>query len=164
MSSVRVRDEQGADRPAVALLIASAFAGRSYASGTEDLIHAALHDAGSVSLVAEERGRIVGQAIFSPVTIDGHASDWHGLGPVAVAPDRQGHGIGTALVADGLGRLRSLGSGGCIVLGNGGYYRRFGFRSPAGLHAPGLPPEHFFVLPFGEEPTGAVSYHPAFGA
>ncbi|TNC50211.1 N-acetyltransferase [Rubellimicrobium rubrum] len=162
---MRIRDEEGGDREAVAALVVSAFAGRPYASGTEARIHAALHDAGAatVALVAEDTGRVVGQVIVSPVTLDGGPSGWHGLGPVAVLPERQGQGIGSGLIVEALTRLRGLGSGGCVLLGDGGYYGRFGFRPPRGLHAPGLPAEHLFVLPFGDEPTGAVGYHPAFG-
>ena len=50
-----------------------------------------------------------------------------------------------------------------MVLGDTGYYGRFGFRHDPLLTAPGLPAEHFMVLPFGEDvPNGAVAYHPAF--
>jgi putative acetyltransferase len=150
----------------VAALVASAFRDRPYASGWEYRIPAALHEAGvaTAALVAELEGRIVGQAVFSPVTLDGAASNWHALGPVAVTPERQREGIGGRLIVDGLARLHLLGSGGCVVLGDGGYYRRFGFRPPRGLSAIGLPPEFFFVLPFGPEPEGAVIFHSAFDA
>ena len=166
MSAPVLRDEQAADRPDVAALIDGAFAGRPYASGTEARIHAALHEASAatLALVAEEDGRIVGQALFSLVTIDSRASAWHGLGPVAVAPDRQRQGIGQTLIREGLTRLRTIGAQGCVVLGDGRYYGRFGYRSPAALHAAGLPAEHVFVLPFGREPRGSVAFHPAFGA
>jgi putative acetyltransferase len=50
------------------------------------------------------------------------------------------------------------------VLGDGTFYRRFGFRPPVGLRAPGLPAEFLFVRPFAPEPAGALAYHPAFTA
>jgi len=52
------------------------------------------------------------------------------------------------------------------VLGDPGYYHRFGFASVADLsdHYPHRNP-HFMRLALeGEPPTGLVSYHPAFGA
>ncbi|HVG46790.1 MAG TPA: hypothetical protein VM899_01440, partial [Rubellimicrobium sp.] len=64
-----IRDERSDDRRAVATVIEAAFAGRSYASGTEARIHEALRGAGAatVALVAEEGDGIVGQAVVSPM-------------------------------------------------------------------------------------------------
>jgi putative acetyltransferase len=111
VSAFGIREEKGGDREAVTALIASAFHGRPYASGTEARIHAALHEAGAatLALVAEEEGCIVGQVVFSPLTLDGDAWDWHGLGPVGVAPDRQGQGIGGG---SSVRALRSCGGSG----------------------------------------------------
>ncbi len=159
-----VRAEGPADHAAVAALIDEAFSPMAFASGGEAAIVAALRRAGGVTLglVAEDAGQVVGQATFSPVTIDGRDSSWHALGPIAVAPERQGQGIGTALIADGLARLRALGSAGCVLTGSG-YYRRFGFRNSERMRVEGYPPEHFLVLPFASEADGIVAFHPAFG-
>jgi len=166
---MRIRDEMPADAPAVEAVVRDAFAGVPYSDGSEPRIVDALRRAGAstLALVAVEgegeSEAVVGHVVFSPVTIDGRPSGWHGLGPLAVRPDRQRAGIGGALVTEGLVRLRALGSRGCVVLGDAGYYRRFGFRRDPRLTAPGLPAEHFMVLPFGEEvPDGAVAYHPGF--
>lgn len=166
---MRVRDEVPADAPAVEAVVRDAFAGAPYSDGSEPRIVEALRRAGAsaIALVAVEGAgadeAVIGHVVFSPVTIDGRPSGWHGLGPLAVRPDRQRAGIGSALVAEGLGRLRALGSHGCVVLGDTRYYRRFGFRHDPRLTAPGLPTEHFMVLPFGEDvPNGAVAYHPGF--
>ena len=99
---------------------------------------------------------------ISPVTIDERPSDWHALGPVAVAPGRQGEGIGEALVSEGLKRLRALGSAGCVLVGSE-YYRRFGFDNSTAMWVEGYPAHDFLVLPFGEEAEGVVAFHPAFG-
>ena len=42
--------------------------------------------------------RVVGHLALSPVTIDGANAGWFGLGPVAVAPDAQAMGVGSALI------------------------------------------------------------------
>jgi putative acetyltransferase len=82
-----------------------------------------------ISLVAEEAGQIVGHIMFSPVTLSGH-EHLHimGLGPMAVLPEDQGKGIGSALVRHGLAECRSLGYGAVIVLGHTWFYPKFGFR------------------------------------
>lgn len=161
-----VRDETAADTDAVAQVIAEAFAGRPYSDGSEPQIMAALRGAGALTLalVAEIDGAVVGQAAFSPLTAAGRSSRWYGLGPVAVRPDCQRQGVGSAMIGHGLERLRSIGADGCVVVGDPAYYRRFGFRRDPALLVPGLPPEYVTVLPFGDAlPAGPVAYHPAFG-
>ena len=107
---------------------------------------------------------LVGHVAFSPVTLSDGTARWYGLGPVAVSPRRQGEGIGTALVRQGLERLQAMEAGGCVVLGEPGYYGRFGFRHDPRLAFPGPPPRYFQMLAFGDEmPAGTVSYAPAFG-
>jgi predicted N-acetyltransferase YhbS len=162
---VIVRDEGAEDAAAIAGVIASAFAGARHSDGSEVRIVEKLRKAGglSVSLVAEDSGVIVGHVAFSAVDI-GEAQGWFGLGPVAVEPARQGGGIGAALIEKGLARLRAQGAAGCVVLGDPGYYARFGFRAHAGLIYAAAPAPYFQALAFaGEPPTGEVRYHRAFG-
>ena len=61
-------------------------------------------------------------------TADGRTVREASLGPIAVVPGRQGGGIGSALVREGLERCRDLGYGAVFLLGNPRYYSRFGFR------------------------------------
>lgn len=117
----------------------------------------------TVSLVAEHGGEIIGHAAFSPVEIDGKTVDWYGLGPVAVRPDQQRQGIGIRLIEAGFEQLKALSSAGCVVLGDPGYYSRFGFKADLALRFPDVPPEYFQRLDFGhDERQGVVVYHPAF--
>ena len=119
----------------------------------------------TVSLVATENSRIVGHVAFSPVTIDGRSEGWFGLGPVAVMLSRQRNGIGSGLIEAGLAKLRARGSRGCVVLGDPGYYRRFGFAADPTLCLAGVPAEYFQRLSFDEQPcSGMVTYHAAFEA
>ena len=61
-------------------------------------------------------------------------------------------------------RLRQMDAGGCVVLGDPAYYRRFGFVHDAALAYPGPPPEYFQrMILSGPAPRGAVTYAPAFG-
>jgi predicted N-acetyltransferase YhbS len=61
------------------------------------------------------------------------------LGPLVVEPALQGQGIGKALVARGLAEAARSGYGLCLVSGDPGYYRPFGFvpADPLGLRLPG---------------------------
>lgn len=99
------------------------------------------------------------------MTITSGAPGWYGLGPVSVAPEQQGRGIGTLLITEALSRLRALGAAGCVVLGEPGYYSRFGFSSEPGLVLPGVAGGYFQAILFsGALPTGQVEYHSAFEA
>jgi len=113
---------------------------------------------------------LLGHVLFSRVRLtprgEGAASDHMGLAhilaPLAVRPDQQGQGIGSALVRDGLRRLRGIGSQRVFVLGDPAYYGRFGFvpALPLGLFAPHPLPEAYReawrVLPLGPAPEAGV--------
>jgi predicted N-acetyltransferase YhbS len=89
---------------------------------------------------------------------------WFGLAPVAVHPDFQKHGIGSALITHGLEELNMLNARGCVLLGEPAFYGRFGFKSYSGLFLADVPDGYFQALPFIDfVPQGEVIYHPAFG-
>ena len=154
------------DRDAIYALTQAAFEGNPHSEGTEGRITDALREAGAVtlSLTAWEDGRLAGHIAFSPVTVGDGSAGWYGLGPLAVRPDCQGRGIGSALSREGLARLRALGAAGCVVLGEPAYYGRFGFAPAPALKYPGAPPEYFMALAFTRLASGEVAYHPAFSA
>lgn len=163
--TVSIRPERPTDRDAIAALITEAFEHAEHRSGTEAKIVAALRgaDALTLSIVAAEGELIIGHAAFSPVTIDGNACGWFGLGPVAVDPGRRRQGVADRLIRHGLQQLEKDGAKGCVVLGDPAYYRRFGFVADGRLTLAGVPPEYFQSLAFGDRgATGAVAYHPAF--
>lgn len=162
-----IRDEIPADAAAIHRLVEEAFRPMPFSDQTEQFVVDALRRAGAMtlSLVAEADGSVVGHVAFSPATIDGRDIGWFGLGPLAVAPDHQRQGIGSALVREGLARLAEHGAAGCLLVGNPAYYGRFGFRNPPDLVVPGVPPQAFQVLPLsGAVPTGTAAFHPAFAA
>ena len=164
---MQIRDERREDHDAIRALTTAAFLDAPHSGGTEAAIVDALRDAGAlaVSLVAVEKGRVVGHVAFSAVTIDGKRQGWYGLGPVSVEPARQRGGVGSALIREGLGRLRAMGAGGCVVLGDPAYYGRFGFVSVPALSYPGVPAEYFQRLVLsGDSPAGVVAYHAGFDA
>ena len=122
------------------------------------------------SLVAGEKGRIVGHILFSwlPVRIDSRDVAAVALAPMAVHPDRQRRGIGSRLVREGLKRLPALGATAVIVLGHPHFYPRFGFSSAMARNLAGpFSGEAFMALELepgalrGE--NGKVTYPAAFG-
>lgn len=63
----------------------------------------------------------------------------------------------------GLAELKGMGAAGCVVLGDPGFYGRFGFVPEPELTLPGVPPEYFMARSFGATmPSGEVRYHQAF--
>jgi len=164
---ISIRPERPGDADPIAQVLREAFAGHPHSRQTEAHIVAALRraDALAISLVAEREGIVVGHVAFSPVTISDGTMGWFGLGPVAVAPAYQRQGIGGALIREGFASLRAHGARGCVVLGDPGYYRRFGFGPDPKLTLAGVPAEYFLALAFGgDAPCGAVTYHEAFAA
>jgi putative acetyltransferase len=162
-----IRGELDSDIDAISEITKAAFASHSHSHQTEQFIIDALRAAGAltISLVAEAGNTVVGHIAFSPVSISDGSPDWYGLGPVSVAPDLQGQGIGKSLIHEGLSSLRALGAKGCVLVGEPGYYERFGFRSRPDLAVDGVPQEYVLALPFGESGTnGTVMFHEAFAA
>ncbi len=164
-----IRPETANDQAAIGSVTRAAFAQLSHSSQTEALVIEALRRAGAltVSLVAVIENQVVGHVAISPVRLTsaggGELGGWYGLGPLSVLPSLQRRGTGSRLVREGLARLEASGAHGCVVLGEPGYYRRFGFANSPALAADGLPPEYFMSLAFaGNVPAGRVAYHPAF--
>ena len=161
-----IRPETLTDRSAIGLVIEAAFGDHPHSDQTEHLVVARLRAAGALtlSLVASAGEALIGYVAISPVTIEGRAGGWCGLGPLAVDPLWQGQGIGSALVREALARLQAQGAAGCVVYGSPRYYGRFGFRSLPGLRLPGFSADHFLGLSFDSAlPCGTVRYHSSFG-
>lgn len=165
--NLHIRHERPQDISTITALTAAAFASQEHSSHTEQFIVNALRRSQqlTISLVAVLDEDIVGHVAASPVTISSGAQGWFGIGPISVWPDRQGQGIGSALMQAALAELQQLGATGCVVLGEPGYYSRFGFAVHPGLKLPDVPPEYFQALSFGPAlPQGTVQYHAAFEA
>jgi len=112
-----------------------------------------------ISLVAIADQTLVGTVLFSPVELSTEAGPVHGLGlgQLAVDPDYQNRGIGTALGEAGIELLRTRRCPFSIVIGHAGYYPRFGYErgDQHGIECQwaGVPAETFMVLfPCGKKP------------
>lgn len=87
-----------------------------------------------LSLVVTIEGAIVGHVAFTMCSVHGTDVTAALLGPLAVLPDYQKRGIGTAIVREGLERLNDVGV--ILVLGDPDYYARFGFAPERSIRAP----------------------------
>jgi putative acetyltransferase len=164
-AAMLIRDEVPGDAEAIHDLTERAFAPMRFSNGTEAGIIRRLRQAGDMilSLVAEEKGQIIGHVAFSAVTIDGRQCGWFGLGPISVEPTRQRQGIGKALIAEGLAQLRQKDAEGCALIGNADVYRSSGFSSDGRLTYGDLDSRYVLSLAFsGGAPQGALGFAPAF--
>ena len=127
-----------------------------------------------LSLVATVNDKIVGHALYSLVTVgdDNPQSSFPALGPIAVTPEFQGKGIGSALIQAGTQAIKKLGFGYVFLVGHPSYYPRFGFQPaiPLGFNSPyvveGEAHDHFMVLVLDEKVlktvNGMVHYRSEF--
>ena len=168
LQAVEIRIETEADYDGVRAIHEAAF-GQPIEAAIVDALRGSEQ---AVSLVAEEEGRIVGHILFTAVTIDSHSGQCTGraLGPMAVAPDYQNKGVGSALVRDGLARLKEAGCPFVIVLGHANFYPRFGFVPASGFGIESqwnnVPDEAFMIVVFDRSALpsdgGVAYYRPEF--
>lgn len=146
--SVTIRPETPLDAPGVRLVNEAAFGRHDEADIVDRLRDQVVTYLG---LVAVEADRVIGHIAFSGMTMEPPQPNriTFGLAPMAVLPERQREGIGSALVREGLSACRRAGADLVFVLGHPTYYPRFGFE-PATKHGIRcvfeVPPEAFLVL------------------
>lgn len=125
-----IRPEIDSDRAAVFEVNSQAFGQSDEARLVE-----ALRDGGfaRISLVAEIDGRVAGHILFSDMAVVGKSERIAALAlaPLAVRPEFQRQGIGSALVRRGLELCREQPHRAVIVLGHRDYYPKFGFTAAA---------------------------------
>jgi putative acetyltransferase len=164
---VQVRVERPEDASAVARVLEAAF-GRPGEGHMVDAIRASAAYVPELAFVAEDEGEVVGHVLLSYVELAGSERRLLELAPLAVAPERQREGIGSALTRAALAAADERGEPLVLVLGHPGYYVRFGFRrsDELGLEPP-QPAWHaaFMVVPLGAyDPSlrGRVVFPPSF--
>jgi putative acetyltransferase len=133
---VIVRAERAEDHDEIAAVVEAAFASPDEARLVESF-RASPGYLPELALVADEDGEVVGHVMFTLAElVDGTTILM--LSPLAGRPDRQGAGIGTALVREGLRISAERDEPLVIVEGDPRYYSRFGFvaASELGLERP----------------------------
>jgi len=136
-----VRDETPKDRREVYETVSAAFGRNAEA----ELVEVLRRDGDCVvSLVADDSERIIGHVLLSKMEAPFRAL---ALAPVSVVPARQRSGIGSALIRAAIERAQAEAWAAIFVLGDPGYYERFGFnrKLAEGFSSP-YAGEHFMAL------------------
>lgn len=162
MSSITIRPVRPEDRASITGIVEDAFAGPDEAklvqqlSGDGDVV---------LELVAELDGALAGHILFSRLRVEGTSNfDAVALAPLSVASDHQGKGIGSALINAAHQQLRLMGETLSVVLGDPGYYGRFGYTNArAAGFASQYQGEYLQAQAFGDAPlSGTLVYARAF--
>jgi putative acetyltransferase len=166
---IPVRPERVADRAATREVVAAAFDDEPVAELLDGLrASSAWRD---LSFVSDQDGRVVGHVSFTRGWLDAPSRlvEVLVLSPLSIHPDRQGGGVGSALVRRSLELLRDRPEPLVFLEGSPAYYGRLGFRpgAPHGFTPPStrIPPAAFqFVELASYEPwmTGALVYPEVF--
>ena len=166
-----IRRETPEDHQAVYELVENAFASAEHSDGNEQDLVTALRKSGAfipeLSLVAEYDGKIAGYLLFTKARVG--KQEVLALAPLAVSPDMQRQGIGTALIREGHRIARELEYSYSVVLGSETYYPRMGYvpAEQFGIHVPdGMPRENFMAVRLNEHAgnlRGEMIYAAEFG-
>jgi putative acetyltransferase len=131
-SGFQVRSEQADDADAVRAVHVAAFGQADEA----DLVEALRRDRLAViGMVAEVDETVVAHALLGRIAVGGAPA--LALAPVGVLPHNQRQGLGSAVVRAALAEATRLGERLVVVLGDPGYYRRFGFVAASGAGVTG---------------------------
>jgi len=130
---MQVRPETPQDYAGIASLHARAFGNRAAEAAVVALRRQCAQYDAELSLVAVENGVIVGHVLLAPCTIRLLGRDVRAvnLAPIAVAPDRQRQGIGSALVSEAHAAAIRKNYTISFLLGDPAYYSRLGYRPAA---------------------------------
>lgn len=138
--ALELRDSVPADFSAIESLYPEAFPDEDLLPLVRDLLQDAKI---TTSIVGVIGSRIVGHVIFTTCGVTGRPTTAALLGPLAVAPAWQGHGIGSALVRTGLRQLEGRDVLLVCVLGDPAFYKRLGFLPESSVRPPfRLPAEY----------------------
>jgi len=163
--ALAIRPETHADIAAIRAVLRAAFARDAEADLVERLrVNGAL----LLALVAENRcNGAVGYVALPRLAVQVGARHERavGLAPLAVMPEHQHCGIGSALVREGLGALSKRREQLVFVLGDPAFYVRFGFRpeTAASFYSRYAGPNFMALRPTGGGPdAGHIRYPAAF--
>ena len=145
--TVTVRLSRDADAALILDVVKDAFSAPARDANEEiDIVRStwvACHPPRLLELVAHDGQNVVGHVMAAPGDLGGR--EVPGVAPLSVAPERQGEGIGTALMRAVIDHAAQRSWPLLLLLGDPAYYERFGFEAawplhityaPAGRHSP----------------------------
>ena len=143
-----IRQETKQDRHELYHLIQTAFQTAKVADGDEQDFTVNLWNSENyipeLGLVAELNGKLIGHILLTRMYViqeDGSKFESLLVAPLSVLLEYRDHGVGAALMKEGLRRGRELGYKAALLCGDPEYYHRFGFKSirEFGLTNPDIP-------------------------
>ncbi|MFM2064724.1 MAG: hypothetical protein RLZZ507_4395 [Cyanobacteriota bacterium] len=165
---MNIRPENILDYPTISEVNTLAFGGNKEAKLVE-IIRSSNGYIPELSLVAEIANSVVGYIMFSYIDLVGEQQlPVLSLAPMAVHPELQNQGIGSALLKAGLELADKRGEALVIVLGYPKLYAPFGFQPSINyqIESPFPVPEDVFMVKplsgYEEKYKGKVVYPPAF--
>jgi len=152
--SFAIRPERPDDASAVAALDDDGFGPGRFAKTAYRLREGVAPEM-ALCLVAEREGKLVGSVRFWPIRVgDGQALL---LGPLAVLAAERNHGIGVALMREGIARASATEYAAVVLVGDESYYARAGFKRLRGVSFPGpVDRARILGLTLTAEPAGDV--------
>ncbi|MDZ7956017.1 N-acetyltransferase [Nostoc sp. DedQUE09] len=165
---IDIRSETLSDYTAIAEVNRLAFGQENEAKLVEKIRNSDRYIS-ELSLVAEVENIVVGHILFSYIDLVGEETlQVLGLAPLAVHPQFQRQGIGSALIKAGLEIAEAKKEAIVIVLGHPHFYTRFGFQPSVvyEIESPFPVPEEFFMVKplqkYQKQYKGKVVYAAAF--
>lgn len=131
--NIEIRESMQVDLPAIEALYPEAFPDENLLPLVRDLLREAPV---ALSLVGTIDSRLVGHVISTRCSVEESSDRFALLGPLAVEPAWQRRGIGSAIVRNGLRRLKDEGVSRVFVLGDPAYYGRLGFLTESRIVPP----------------------------
>jgi predicted N-acetyltransferase YhbS len=144
-----ITTERLEDGPAIEALLDAAF-GPSRESKVSYRYRDGVAPVANLKLVARDNDdRIIGTIRYWPVLVGHAAKPGLLLGPLAVAQDWQARSVGATLMRRSLDMAHWARHERVLLVGDYGYYKRFGFRpaAPHGIAMPGENPARLLALP-----------------
>lgn len=173
MSDVTIRAERPGDHEAISNVVGAAFNSAVHPRLVDDL-RASADFVPRWSLVAELGGNVVGHVMVTFAGLQDGATTRRiaNLSPLAVAPELQRRGIGSALVRAVTAVVDVDGEPLIVLEGSPAYYGRLGFEHsvPRGIHvnlpdwAPAEAAQMMRLTNYDPAIRGTVVYPPAFDA
>lgn len=168
-----IEPETPDDHGAIREVVGAAFAHHPEVVELVELIRASPHYVPDLALVARVDGEVAGFVMISRVPVedeDGTHRPALTLSPLAVAPARQGRGVGAALVRASLAAADAAGASLVLLEGSPKYYGRLGFTpaEDAGITVPlpdSVPSEAaqvYRLRNYDPAVRGRMIYPPAF--
>lgn len=138
-NNLSIRESTQADIAAIEAIYPEAFPHEDLLPLVGELLTDAVD---ALSVVATVDERVVSHLIFTHCRLAEADTNVALLGPLAVVPEWQQKGVGSALVRSGLQRIEKGGTDIVLVLGDPNYYQRFGFVTESWIKPPyALPAE-----------------------